>query len=70
MQDEATGLAGDSSGPVKKGWRKASVVATGSPSSMRAAQRAKLIALAWTASQAALVGERPEGRWFSPTPPS
>ena len=38
------------------------VVATGSPRPMRAVQRARLWAMTWTASQAALAGKRPEGR--------
>ena len=44
------------------------VVTTGSPSPMRAVQRARSWAMTWTASQAALVGKRPVGRWLSPTP--
>ena len=44
------------------------MVATRSPRPMRAVQRAKLWAMTWTASQAALAEKRPEGRWLSPTP--
>ena len=39
------------------------MVATRSPRPMRAIQRAKLWAMTWTASQAALAEKRPEGRW-------
>ena len=39
-----------------------------SPRPMRAVQRARLCAITWTASQAALAAKRPEGRWFNPTP--
>ena len=35
---------------------------------MRAVQRARLWAITWTASQAALAAKRPEGRWLRPTP--
>ena len=42
------------------------MVATRSPRPMRAVQRAKLWAMTWTASQAALAEKRPEGRWLSP----
>ena len=44
------------------------MVTTGWPRPMRAVQRARLWAITWTASQAALAGKRPEGRWFNPTP--
>ena len=44
------------------------VVTVGSPRPTRAVQRARLCAITWTASQAALAAKRPEGRWFSPTP--
>ena len=44
------------------------VVTIRSPRLMRAVQRARLWAIACTASQAALAAKRPEGRWFSPTP--
>ena len=37
-------------------------------SPMRAVQQARLWAITWAASQAALAAKRPEGRWFSPTP--
>ena len=39
-----------------------------SPRPSRAVQRARLCAITWAASQAALAAKRPEGRWFSPTP--
>ena len=39
-----------------------------SRSAMRAAQRVRLWAITWTASQAALEGKRPEGKWLSPMP--
>ena len=35
---------------------------------MRTVQRARLWAITWTASQAALAAKRPEGRWLRPTP--
>ena len=44
------------------------VVAVGSARAMRAVQRAKLWAITWTASQAALAAKRPEGRWLRPAP--
>ena len=44
------------------------MVTSCSPRPMRAAQRARLWAITWTASQAALAAKRPEGRWLSPTP--
>ena len=44
------------------------MVTTCSPRPMRAVQRARLWAITWTASQAALAGKWPEGRWFNPTP--
>ena len=37
-----------------------------SPRPMRAVQRARLCAIACTASQAPLAAKRPEGRWFKP----
>ena len=37
---------------------------------MRAVQRARLWAITWTASQAPLAANFPEGRWFKPTPGS
>ena len=52
----------------KKRRRRVLVVATGSPRPMRVVQRARLWAITWTASQAALAGKRPEGRWLRPTP--
>ena len=52
----------------KKRHRMVLVVAIGSPSPMRVVQRARLWASTCTASQAALTGKRPEGRWLSPTP--
>ena len=48
--------------------RKVLVVVAGSPSPMRVVQLARLWAMIWTASQAALAGKRPDGRWLSPTP--
>ena len=44
------------------------VVTICSPRPMRAVQRARLWAIACTASQVPLAAKRPEGRWFSPTP--
>ena len=44
------------------------VVTICSPRPMRAVQRARLCAIACTASHAPLAAKRPEGRWFSPTP--
>ena len=41
---------------------------TVSPMPMRAVQRARLCAITCTASQAALAGKCPDGRWLSPTP--
>ena len=38
------------------------------PRPIRAVQRARLCAIAWTASQAPLAAKRPDGMWFSPTP--
>ena len=52
----------------KKRRRRVLVVTTCSPRPMRAVQRARLWAIACTASQAPLAAKRPEGRWFSPTP--
>ena len=40
--------------------RRVLVVTTGSPRPMRAVQRARLCAITWTASQAALAAKRPE----------
>ncbi len=48
--------------------RRVLVVAIRSPRPSRAVQRARLCAIIWAASQAALAAKRPEGRWFSPTP--
>ena len=50
----------------KKRRRRVLVVTTGSPRPMRAVQRARLWAITWTASQAALAAKRPEGRWLKP----
>ena len=44
------------------------MVDIGSRRPRRAVQRARLWAMTCAASQAALAGKRPEGRWFSPTP--
>ena len=44
------------------------VVTICSPRPSRAVQRARLCAITWAASQAALAAKRPEGRWFNPTP--
>ena len=44
------------------------VITVRSPRPSRAVQRARLCAITWAASQAALAAKRPEGRWFSPTP--
>ena len=44
------------------------MVVKGSPRPMRVVQRARLWAMTCTASQAALAGKRPDGRWLSPTP--
>ena len=43
------------------------MVATGSPSPRRVVQLARLWGMTCTASQAALEGKRPEGRWLRPT---
>ena len=53
---------------AKQRRRRVLVVDTGSPRPMRVVQRARLWAITWTASQAALAAKRPEGRWLSPTP--
>ena len=61
---------------AKKRRRRVLVVTTCSPSPIRAVQQARLWAMTpyqvrgrlWTASQAALAGKRPDGRWLSPTP--
>ena len=50
----------------KKRRRRVLVVASCSPRPMRVVQRARLWAITWTASQAALAGKRPEGRWLRP----
>ena len=42
------------------------MVAIRSPRPIRAVQRARLWAIACTASQAALAAKQPEGRWFKP----
>ena len=52
----------------KKRRRRVLVVTTCSPRPSRAVQRARLCAITWTASQAALAAKRPEGRWLSATP--
>jgi len=39
-----------------------------SPRPSRAVQRARLWAITWTASQAPLAANRPDGRWLRPTP--
>ena len=52
----------------KKRLRRVLVVTSCSPRPMRAAQRARLCASTWTASQASLAAKRREGRWFSLTP--
>ena len=44
------------------------VVTTCSPRPMRDVQRARLCAIACTASHAALAAKRPDGRWLRPTP--
>ena len=44
------------------------VVTICSPRPMRAFQRARLQAITFTASQAALAAKRPDDIWFSPTP--
>ena len=46
----------------KKRRRRVLVVTSCSPRPMRAAQRARLCASTWTASQAALAAKRPDGR--------
>ena len=46
----------------KKRRRRVLVVTSYSPRPMRAAQRARLCASTWTASQAALAAKRPDGR--------
>ena len=46
----------------KKRLRRVLVVTSCSPEPMRPLQRARLRAITWTASQAALAGKRPEGR--------
>ena len=48
--------------------RRVLVVTICSPRPMRAVQRARLWAITCTASQAPLAANRPDGRWFSPTP--
>ena len=70
MQSEAARRAGELSRPAreKNRRRRVLVVAIRSPRPSRAVQRARLWAIVWTASQAALAAKRPEGRWFSPTP--
>ena len=52
----------------KKRRRRVLVVTTCWPRPMRAVQRARLWAITYTASQAALAAKQPEGRWLSPTP--
>ena len=51
----------------KKRRRRVLVVITCSPRPMRTVHRARLWAIIWTASQAALAAKRPEGRWLRPT---
>ena len=53
---------------AKNRCRRVLVVTIRSPRPSRAVQRARLCAITWAASQAALAAKRPEGRWFSPTP--
>ena len=53
---------------AKKRRLRVLVVTICSPKPSRAVQRARLCAITWAASQAALAAKRPEGRWFSPTP--
>ena len=48
--------------------RRVLVVTICSRKPMRAVQRARLWAITCTASQAPLAANRPDGRWFSPTP--
>ena len=48
--------------------RRVLVVTICSSRPMRAVQRARLWAITCTASQAPLAANRPDGRWFSPTP--
>src|SRR5665647_1586460 len=48
--------------------RRTFVVTIPSPRPMRAVQRARLWAITWTASQAPLAANFPEGMWFKPTP--
>ena len=64
MEGEAAGRAGDSSG---EGEEPPPLGGHRSPRPMPV-QRARLWAITWTASQAALAAKRPEGRWLSPTP--
>ena len=52
----------------KKRRLRVSAVAIGLPKPMRVVQRARLWAMIWTASQAALAWKRPEGGWLRPTP--
>src|SRR5664280_3497562 len=48
--------------------RSVFVVTIPSPSPSLAVQRARLWAMTWTASQAALAANLPDGRWFNPIP--
>jgi hypothetical protein len=48
--------------------RSVFVVTMPSPRPIRAVQRARLWARIWTASQAPFAANRPDGRWFRPTP--
>ena len=50
----------------KKRLRRVLVVATGSSRAMRPVQRARLWAITWTASQAALAAKRPRGEMVQP----
>ena len=68
MQGEAVCRAGEPSARAKTRRLRVLVVMICSPRPMRAVQRARLWAIAWAASQAALAAKRPGGMWFSPTP--
>ena len=68
MQGEAACLRVSRPGREKKRRLRVLVVITGSPGPMRVVQWARLCAITWTASQAALAGKRPERRWLRPTP--
>ena len=62
MQSEAARRAGEPSGEGEEPPPQGLVVTIRSPRPMRAVQRARLCAITWTASQAALAAKRPEGR--------